>query len=454
MNGLKFMGKDPDGNARGVSVERNGILKHHNSLIIPVSDLVQLSIPTYDGSGQCVHPSVVYVRNKLSGYKYWMAFTPYPGLNSDYENPSIVASNDGINWVVPAGLTNPVVPKPADRANADSTLIWDGTTLHLYWIEIGGSTYKKTSTDGITWSAKTPTVNCSIKRGMYYDKTMGTFNSLTTLDSVIGWQDVLIKRFSKDGVNFYDKFARPVLTTLSYLSNGGEGHGSAYADGAGVHFLENIDGMLFYGYSLDGNRAIFDPSPVLTPTTGKFCDRTLYTSCIVPYEDGTYMIYASGFSHDNKSFIGCMRVRLNLAGLDFGRPLKRGFTRTLFDNYELRDTSTRIAPAPATLGWPVPEFNDYLDKTLTVHSNLNQPVKIFLTRFTYFLNDAYATSQQTFGGQADEYVFQPNGNDATVLDKTAIKGLGVIYPYTVGAAIKAVDVAPTSGAITIMLSGC
>ncbi len=36
--------------------------------------------------------------------------TPYPNGNDTYENPSILAGNDGTSWAVPAGLINPIDP--------------------------------------------------------------------------------------------------------------------------------------------------------------------------------------------------------------------------------------------------------------------------------------------------------------------------------------------------------
>jgi len=38
------------------------------------------TIPTYDGSGTVVHPSVYFNPDGWSGYKYWMAFTPFPAF--------------------------------------------------------------------------------------------------------------------------------------------------------------------------------------------------------------------------------------------------------------------------------------------------------------------------------------------------------------------------------------
>jgi hypothetical protein len=72
-----------------------------------------LQIPTYDGSGQVVHPSVIdflheYGMDAWAGYRYWMVLTPYPQSQDQYENPSLYASHDGITWVVPQNITNPL----------------------------------------------------------------------------------------------------------------------------------------------------------------------------------------------------------------------------------------------------------------------------------------------------------------------------------------------------------
>ncbi|MBQ0151803.1 MAG: hypothetical protein KBS61_02770 [Chryseobacterium sp.] len=56
--------------------------------------------------GYC-HPDVQYFPNGFNGYQYWMVFTPYFGsLGNEerYENPTVVASNDGLNWAAPKGI--------------------------------------------------------------------------------------------------------------------------------------------------------------------------------------------------------------------------------------------------------------------------------------------------------------------------------------------------------------
>ena len=118
-----------------------------------------LTTPTYDGSGQVVHPSVIYFPDGWNGYKYWMAMTPYPGSDASKENPSILASNDGLNWEEPPGLTNPIEPAPASGHYADPNLIYNPDTDELWvyfsWAGTDSSKiYLKRSSDGINWTEK------------------------------------------------------------------------------------------------------------------------------------------------------------------------------------------------------------------------------------------------------------------------------------------------------------
>jgi hypothetical protein len=122
-----------------------------------------VNIPTYDGSGVVVHPSVYYKADGWNGHNYWMAFTPYSNSNNQLENPSIVYSDDGTTWTVPAGLTDPVVPvvnDPAGGYNSDPNLFVDSSGLmYLFWrlntYNGGEYHYVVTSTDGVKWGART-----------------------------------------------------------------------------------------------------------------------------------------------------------------------------------------------------------------------------------------------------------------------------------------------------------
>jgi hypothetical protein len=124
---------------------------------------IPLVIPTYEGSGQTVHPSVVFVSARWNGYEYWMAHTPYPETNDDFENPSISVSTDGINWINLPGLTNPIDQPTAGELvelyhMSDTELILvNGTMECWYRFNKNSGTeqiMRKKSTDGVNWTAR------------------------------------------------------------------------------------------------------------------------------------------------------------------------------------------------------------------------------------------------------------------------------------------------------------
>lgn len=110
------------------------------------------------------HPSVLVFDKPWNGYSYWMAFTPYPNAESAFENPCICASINGLNWIVPDGVVNPIIPPAVSPGyNADTHLIHDPVADILIMIyrerNNGANALNKviclTSIDGVTWSAPT-----------------------------------------------------------------------------------------------------------------------------------------------------------------------------------------------------------------------------------------------------------------------------------------------------------
>ena len=90
------------------------------SAIVPTA---HLRVPTYDGSGQTVHPDVLREADRLL-----LAFTPYRYTNGRYENPSIAISSDGMHFSEPAPGVNPLVPAPPTDHNDDPDLHVDPVT--------------------------------------------------------------------------------------------------------------------------------------------------------------------------------------------------------------------------------------------------------------------------------------------------------------------------------------
>lgn len=121
----------------------------------------KINLKNYLGNYQNIHPKVLYFESGWNGYKYWMAYTPYPQGQTDHENPCIAASNDMINWVEPQAGINPLDPTPPNNGyNSDTDLVYrpDLDRLEVWWREVSGDdTYKinrRTSTDGKSWDSK------------------------------------------------------------------------------------------------------------------------------------------------------------------------------------------------------------------------------------------------------------------------------------------------------------
>lgn len=117
-----------------------------------------LVIPTYEGSDQPTHPSVVKFDEPWNGYIYWMAMTPYPYNDGSFENPSIVASDDGIHWIEPDGVENPLVETPKIGHNCDADLVYvpSQDELRIYYVDaddrISSRVKMMRSSDGVVWS--------------------------------------------------------------------------------------------------------------------------------------------------------------------------------------------------------------------------------------------------------------------------------------------------------------
>ena len=135
--------------------------------------------------GQVTHPDIQVFDEPWNGYKYWMIYTPNTMITSQYENPYIVASQDGQTWVEPEGIKNPIEPEPPSTRyhNCDGDLLYDSVNDRLLaywnWADDGGGNDDelkdqncqirlRISYDGVNW-------------GVPYDKDG---NIATTIDTV------------------------------------------------------------------------------------------------------------------------------------------------------------------------------------------------------------------------------------------------------------------------------
>lgn len=115
-----------------------------------------ITLHTYDGSSQVVHPDVVL--SSLSGMndRPRLIVTPYPWGNASFENPSLYEGNAREAWFAPTAATNPVVkPSRGYLSDPDVVPVPDGGgTLRLYYRQVADDNeiLLVESQDGITWS--------------------------------------------------------------------------------------------------------------------------------------------------------------------------------------------------------------------------------------------------------------------------------------------------------------
>lgn len=248
-----------------------------------------LNIPTYEGSGQEVHPDLVYFPQGWHGYKYWMVFTPYPWSKRSYENPSLVVSQGGFHWEVPGGLKNPIVKRVSRGYNADPDLIYNPQTdeLWMYFMQFKDNRsylYRVRSTDGINWTAPelilwepffgmlSPSI--VYKDGIYHlwyvDSGWGGINA--------GYTEVKYRQ-SQDGVNWSE--AEKVNISIggiqvwhlevNYIPSQGEFwmFFPGFSQGSVANRTD-----LYFARAKEPTDWIVYANPVLTRSGGKFWDNT------------------------------------------------------------------------------------------------------------------------------------------------------------------------------------
>jgi hypothetical protein len=119
-------------------------------------------IPTYDGSGEVVHPDVVYTPPGVFAHTWHLVLTPYPtGAGALYENPSVYASDDGVAWHVESGVVNPLArPRPQAHGEvlSDPALVFvpESGELWLYYRSYTSDSdyvWLMRTSDAVHWSS-------------------------------------------------------------------------------------------------------------------------------------------------------------------------------------------------------------------------------------------------------------------------------------------------------------
>lgn len=151
--------QDVIASAAGHDVDFRGWVRR--SPTVATDTLFPLSLTTYDGSGQVVHPDVIFLPHSWDGgtARLAMAITPYPYGDAHQENPSIFVSESGLDWKLPTAAANPVVwPTKPGAYLSDPALVFDPSAhqLWMYYREVVDSDNVvrfTTTSDGVSWSA-------------------------------------------------------------------------------------------------------------------------------------------------------------------------------------------------------------------------------------------------------------------------------------------------------------
>lgn len=278
---------------------------------------LRLNLLSSYGDNQAIHPKVITFNKKWHGYKYYMAFSPYPYANSKYENPHIKASNDLINW-------EDVGSNPLDevdnydkglRYNSDPHLVYnnDLDELECFWRYVDEKDkifkiYLRRSKDGIHWtkkeeifSGKRDKIDWLSPSIIYEDeiyKIWYVFNNKVWYVESSDLKDFSIVKEIKieyeDGVKSWHI---DVIHTLK----GYEMLLVAFSD-----WNHHSQMNLYYTYSTDNIN--YDIAKViLKPTTGTnyWDNKGLYRSSFI-YENNKYYVFYSGIGTNNARGIGLM----------------------------------------------------------------------------------------------------------------------------------------------------
>ncbi|MBF0156686.1 MAG: exo-alpha-sialidase [Magnetococcales bacterium] len=282
-----------------------------------------LITPTADGSGQVTHPDVIAFPSPWRGHRFWMVMTPFPFLDATLENPSILASDDGLTWAPPSGLVNPLIPAPERGFHADPDLIHhpESDELWLYFLHtIRGEEQhliRMVSTDGRHWSA--PQTLFSVTYQEIRSPALAIHAGRVTMWSVnmrVG--ATLEVRESTDGITWEEPYP-----AFHYQPGFRPSHVDVVRDPLRDCWWMVVQATpftgganpLFLAGSPDGRRWWSHTRPLLgTALTPEWANQTLYRSTLVmePPEDprrgGGGRLWYAGRDADNRNRVGHTRV--------------------------------------------------------------------------------------------------------------------------------------------------
>jgi len=291
-----------------------------------------LLIPTYDGSGQAIHPDIIEFRNGFKGglskkYTHILAFTPYPNGNDDYENPSVVVSNTPTTEFVEDNIQNPIdFPEPP-RYNSDTDIVFHNGTFYLFYRDYYAGVFYlrlRKSKDLVNWSDEI-TLNGIVRDllspAIIYDEHEGKFKmwGVSREDRTVEYYE------SDDGVNWH---SRTFTDIPQYLTYNGIDWSAWHIDVQKMwlskkyyalivyHIVDDDGHSLFFAESDDGIHWLVYDEPVLSPgQSGSWDDYMIYRSTFI-IEEGYFKCWYSARNVDNVWHTGYTETPIDFVRID------------------------------------------------------------------------------------------------------------------------------------------
>ena len=272
-----------------------------------------LITPTYDDSGQAVHPDILYFDKGFKGHKYWMAFTPYPDSRCEMENPSILVSDDGFSWAIPHKLHNPITPPPVDVIsgghNSDTDIIFADGKLFVYFVynkkDVRGPSkfFRIESEDGINWSK--PQLIYETKETIEGYSPAIIYSNNSYKMWYFGGENKPVYTSSKDGVNWDDVTQIDSMKIDDWRT----WHIDVREADLGYEALicarkeKTSTRALFYASSKDGINWDIDETPVIYPSSDSWDSGGIYRSTFIK-QRGLFRVWYSAYEKNEKWHIG------------------------------------------------------------------------------------------------------------------------------------------------------
>ena len=308
-----------DTSADIAGISRTGQVDSVLALVRAVPTPTRIGFGTYEGSGQVVHPDVVAFEDSWNGYKYWTAITPYPNSASQFENPSLYASNDGDTWQTPAGVTNPLSFTKRGYLS-DPDMVFDSThaEMRMYYREVQnvnpGTPTEKHVADNIWLTTSTNSTTWSTPRLITTDTNRFVVSPSIVHTPEGGWRMYqvdantggcaakttrVVMRRSTDGIAWTSIAAsslvqagyQPWHLDVEYVAQRGEYWAliAAYPTGQSCMVTS-----LFLATSVDGIKWTTYPAPVLAPGDFSQFSSAVYRSTFAFADDNNLTIWFSG----------------------------------------------------------------------------------------------------------------------------------------------------------------